>query len=174
MLLLVNVDDMSAEGLPYVIDGLMARGAKSVHVVQAITKKGRLEFLFFVDAPEERVETLGGFLASEVGTLGVRVFEPRHIRFEYRVRKMRLIAQTGGEPVQVSVRVKEILGREQQVISIKAESEDLQVALAQLEQAGSGISFTALKGFVEQAALGQENSALQGIQVEYPLGRVSD
>lgn len=41
MLLLVNVDDISGEVIPHVIDGLMARGAESVHVVQAITKKGR-------------------------------------------------------------------------------------------------------------------------------------
>jgi len=40
---------------------------------------------FFVDAPEERVETLGVFLAGEVSALGVRVFDPRHICFEYRV-----------------------------------------------------------------------------------------
>ncbi len=167
MLLLVNADDISGEAIPHVIDGLMARGAESVHVVQAITKKGRLEFLFLVDAPEEQVETLGGFLASELGTLGVRVFDPRHIHFEYRVRQVRLIAQAGGEPVQVPVRVKEVLGEDGRVLSVKAECEDLRAALVQFEQAGAEVSFAALKGLVEQTALGQENRVLRGIQAEY-------
>jgi uncharacterized protein (DUF111 family) len=160
MLLLVNVDDISGEVIPHLIEGLMARGAESVHVVQAITKKGRLEFLFFVDAPAEQVETLGGFLAGEIGTLGVRVFDPRHIRFEYRLRQVRLTAQSVKDPVQVPVRVKEILGQESQVVSVKAEYEDLRAAVAQFEQVGLGVSFGDLKRLVEQVALNQESNWL--------------
>ena len=167
MLLLVNVDDISGEMIPHVIEGLMARGAESVHMVQTIAKKGRLGFLLFVDAPEERVEAMGGFLASEVGTLGLRVFEPRHVCFEYRVVQVRLTARTGSDPVQTLVRVKEVLNEEGRVVSVKAEYEDLRVALVQFEQAGMGVSLAALKGLVEQTALGQENSALQSIQAEY-------
>jgi uncharacterized protein (DUF111 family) len=173
MLLLVNVDDISGEMIPYVIEGLMARGAESVHVVQAITKKGRLEFLFFMDAPAEQVEVLGGFLAEEIGTLGIRVFDPHHICFEYRMRQVRLTAQTSGDPVQVLVGVKEILGEDGQVMSVKAEYEGLRAAVARLEQVGLGVSFGALKRLVEQAALEQENGlagelgAVPGIQVEY-------
>ena len=168
MLLLVNVDDhISGEAIPHVIDGLMARGAKSVHVVQAITKKGRLEYLFFIDAPQERVATLGAFLASELGTLGVRVFDPRHICFEYRVRQVRLTVQADTEPVQAIVHVKEILGEEEQVISVKAESEELRAALARLEQAGAEMSFVALKRLAEQTALEQEGRSLGKVQAEY-------
>jgi len=171
MLLLVNVDDVSGEVIPHIIDGLMTRGAKSVHVVQAITKKGRLEFLFLVDAPEERVETLGGFMASETGTLGMRVFDPRHIQFEYRVRQVQVTAQTGEKPVQALVRVKEVLDKEDRIISVKVECDDLRQALVQFEQAGVEISFAALKGLVEQTSLGQENRALRGIQAKYPANK---
>jgi len=107
----------------------MACGANSVHVVQAITKKGRLEYLFFVDANSEDVERLAAYLAS--------------------------------------VRVKEILDKDQ-VISRKAEYEDLKLALAQFERAGLPISYVDLKGFVEQAATGQGSLTLRGIQVEHP------
>jgi len=174
MLLLANVDDVSGEVIPHAIEGLMARGANSVHVVQAITKKGRLEYLFFVDANSEDVKILAAYLASEMGTLGVRVFDPQHIYFEYRLRQVGLIAQMGGEPVRVSVRAKEILDEEGQVISTKAEYEDLRLALAQFERAGLQISFADLKRFVEQAAAGQGNRTLRGIQVEHPMTRVSD
>jgi uncharacterized protein (DUF111 family) len=167
MLLLVNVDDISGEMIPHVIEGLMARGARSAHVVPAITKKGRLDYLFFVDAPEEDIERLGGFLASELGTLGARVFDPRHIRFEYRVRQVRLTAQVDEEPVQALVHVKEILGEEGQVVSVKAECEDLQKALVLLERTATEISLTALRRLVEQTALGQENCSLRDVQAEY-------
>jgi len=122
----------------------MACGANSVHVVQAITKKGRLEYLFFVDANSEDVERLAAYLAP-IG----------------------LIAQTEGEPVRATVRVKEILDKDQ-VISRKAEYEDLKLALAQFERAGLPISYVDLKGFVEQAATGQGSLTLRGIQVEHP------
>lgn len=166
MLLLVNVDDISGEAIPHVIDGLMAQGAKSAHVVQAVTKKGRLDYLFFVDAPEERVERLAKYLASELGTLGVRVFDPRHIRFQYRVRQVQLTAQTGTQPVQTIINVKQILDKEERVISIKAECEDLRLALAQLEQAGAEVSLTALKRLVEQMVSEQEDCSLQNIQIK--------
>jgi len=167
MLLLVNVDDISGEVIPHVIDGLTARGANSVHVVQAITKKGRIGYLFFVDAPEGQVDVLANFLACELGTLGVRVFDPDHICFEYRTRQVRLTAKTGAEPVRVLVRVKEILGEEEgAVVSVKAEWEDLQAALVQLEQAGVEVSLAALKRLVEQAVSGHEDGSLRGIQTE--------
>lgn len=168
MLLLVNVDDVSGEAIPHVIDGLMARGALSAHVVQAITKKGRLDYLFFVDAPEEQIERLAEFLASELGTLGVRVFDPRHICFQYRVRQVQLTVQAGAKPVQALIRVKEILDQEEKrVISVKAECEDLRSALARLKQAGAEVSFTALKRLVEQTVSGQKDYSLQNIQIEY-------
>jgi uncharacterized protein (DUF111 family) len=167
MLLLVNVDDISGEGIPHVIDDLMAQGARSVHVVQAFTKKGRLGYLFFVDAPEERVERLAGFLASELGTLGVRVFDPRHLCFEYRVRRVRLTARVGEEPAQALVAVKEILGEGGQVVSVKAEFEDLRAALVQLEQVGVELSLAALKRLVEQTALGPGECSLPNVQAEY-------
>jgi len=127
MLLLSNVDDISGELIPHAIDGLMARGASSVHVVQAITKKGRLEFLFFVDAEQEYIESLASYLALELGTLGVRVFDPDHIKFEYRVCRVRLTTPEA-EGAQALVRVKQLLGSEGQVLSVKAELDSCRIS----------------------------------------------
>ncbi len=172
MLLLVNVDDISGETIPYIIDELMARGAANVHVVQALTKKGRLEYLFLVDAPEEQIEAMGGFLTAELGTLGLRILETRHIRFEYRVVPVRLTAQVGEAPVQMLVRVKEVVGKGRETVYVKAEHEDLQAALTRFRQAGVSVSLAALKGLVEQTALGREDCSCQGIQAEYLGGSV--
>ncbi|MEA3376877.1 MAG: nickel insertion protein [Chloroflexota bacterium] len=171
MLLLVNVDDISGEMLPHVIDGLMARGAGSVHAVQALTKKARLEYLFWIDAPEACIEELAAFLVSETGTLGLRVFEPRHIRFEYRIRQARLTAQNEEGDVEALVRVKEVLSDAGELTSVKAECDDLRTALARFREAGVDISFAALKGLVEQLPWAQQDPACGEIRAEYPAGR---
>jgi uncharacterized protein (DUF111 family) len=152
MLLLVNVDDISGEIIPYLIEGLMERGAGSVHVVQAITKKGRLEFLFFIDTPREAVHCLAEFLAAETGTLGVRAFETNHIRFEYRFRTVRVTFQSAASMMHAVVQVKEVIGEEGEISSRKAEQEDLRRVVAEIRAAGHQISFPALKRLVEQTA----------------------
>jgi pyridinium-3,5-bisthiocarboxylic acid mononucleotide nickel chelatase len=167
MLFLVNVDDVSGEILPHLIEGLLKRGATNVHVVQALTKKGRTEHLFFVDAPEDRIHTLGMFMVDELGTIGMRVFETQHICFEYRVSQVKLIAQAGAEPIQASVRVKEVFNGEGQLASVKAEYEDLREVLDRFQRAGLGVSFTALKTLVEQTASGRQTCVLPGIQAGY-------
>lgn len=166
MLILVNVDDISGELLPHVIDGLLARGAANVHAIQSITKKGRLGYIFFVDAPEEHLDDLGSFLVSEVGTIGVRVLDSRHIRFDYRIRNMRLSVRESERAVEALVRVKEIYDGDQQVLSVKAEYDDLRSALAQFENAGVRVSLAALKRLVEQNAAGQSNGSQGAIHVE--------
>ena len=168
MLLMMNVDDISGEALPHLIDELHNRGANSVHVVQALTKKGRLEYLFWVDAPEECVEALGGYLAQETGTLGVRVFDPHHIRFDYRVRPAEIEAQGERGDVEARIQVKEVLARDGRVTSVKAECDDLRAALAVLQEKGLEVSFSALKRLVEQAALTDQEQALGPIRVIYP------
>jgi hypothetical protein len=166
MLILVNVDDISGELLPHIIDGLLTRGAENVHAIQSVTKKGRLGYMLFVDAPPEHLDSLGSFLVSEVGTIGMRVLNSRHVRFDYRMRTMRLTVRESDSLVQTLVRVKEIISGDSQVLSVKAEYEDLRSALAELEEAGVRISLAALKRLVEQRATGENSSAQSGIQVK--------
>jgi len=169
MLMMMNVDDISGEALPHIIEELMNRGACSVHVVQGLTKKGRLEYLFWVDAPEEYVEPLGAYLATETGTLGVRVFDPKHIRFEYRFQRAQIQAGQGDVAVVALIKVKEVLNQDGQVISVKAESDDLRSALADLREGGIEVSFSALKRLVEQNVLDAQQRVVQGIHVAYPV-----
>lgn len=172
MLLLANVDDVSGELIPHAIDGLMARGACSAHVVQAITKKGRIGFLFFVDSPQEYVEDLASYLALELGTIGVRVFEPDHIKFSYRFCRVRLTTSKDAQ-VQALVRVKQLLDHDGEVISIKAEQDDLRAALSDLGRAESRLSFKGIKRVVEQVVQDKKSSCYQSIQAEY-LGGLQD
>jgi len=166
MLILVNVDDISGELLPHVIDGLLTRGAENVHAIQSVTKKGRVGYVLLIDTPAEHLDDLGIFLVSEVGTIGMRLLETQHIQFEYRVRQMRLTVRGNEGFVRAPVRVKEIYDRHGQVISIKAEYEDLRSALARFERAGVEISLTALKRLVEQRGADENDSSHEHIGVE--------
>lgn len=167
MLLLVNADDVSGEVVPYVIAGLMERGAKSVHVVPAITKKGRTEHLFLVDTPQAQVETLAGFLATELGVLGVRVFDPQHIRFDYRFCRVHLTMPSGDGTVQTSIQVKQVLDADGQVIAVKAENDELDKAHARLRGGGATVSRAAVKRLAELTAQSATHVSLGPINAAY-------
>lgn len=172
MLLLANVDDVSGELIPHAIDGCMARGACSVHAVQAITKKGRMEYLFFIDVEPELVDTVAGYLALELGTLGVRVLEPRHIKFAYRFCRVGLRTPSDEGP-RLIVRVKQLLGDDGQEISIKAELEDLRRSLAELTPLEPRLSLRGLKRLVEQVVEDRSDHRFWSVQAEY-LGGLED
>jgi uncharacterized protein (DUF111 family) len=161
MLMLVNVDHVNGEALPYFIESLMARGAQNVHVVQAITKKGRWEFLIFVDAPEEKIEPLGDFLVSELGTIGLRVFETRHVKFDIQILRFLLIIRKGKrELYRQPAHVKLIRNSQGEMGSLKAEYEDLRGCVKQLQQENVEIPLSALKKLVEHMALQEEKRAV--------------
>jgi len=172
MLLLANVDDVSGELIPHAIEGCMARGACSVHVVQAITKKGRLEYLFLIDIQSEMVDAVASYLALELGTLGVRVFEPKHIKFAYRFCQVGLRTAGDREPRTV-VRVKQLLDHDGREISIKAELEDLRSSLSELTPLEPRLSLRGLKRLVEQVAEDRTDHTYLSVQAEY-LGGLED
>jgi len=169
MLLMINVDDVSGETISHVIDELMAEGAASVHVVPAITKKGRPEYLFYVDAPENRLDAIGTYFARELGTIGMRIIETRHVPFQYRMNGVRISDADAPEDPATDVRVKQVLNNDGQVVSVKADYEDIKTALARLRRSGrcKTLSFTTLKGLAEQTVLGRRDTALGNIKAMY-------
>ena len=169
MLLMANVDDVSGETVAFVIDELMTIGACSVHVVPAITKKGRPEYLFYVDAKEDLVEELGAYFARELGTIGMRIFETRHIAFQYRMETVRLSVTVAEDDRTLDVRVKKIINPAGEVVSAKADYEDIKSALKIIREDGryKALAFTALKGLAEQTALANANRSLGGIKAIY-------
>ncbi len=166
MLVLVNADNVSGEGLPYLIDGLMERGAASVHAVPAITKKGRSEFLFFIDAPKSCLEELREFLGLELDTLGMRVIEPEHLPFApIHTLLVRIFPEGSSEGAEV--RVKKLSGG-RNPLSCKAEYDDLHQALSLFKESFP-ISFKTIKSAVELAAMTGEKIHVCGL-VFSPLG----
>lgn len=156
MLLMVNVDDVTGELVSHVINEVMTMGANNVHVVPAVTKKGRPEYLFYVDAEPDKVEDLGLYFARELGTIGMRLFESSHMAFKYRFQTVRVKWDDGSKKVYRTIRVKAILDKNGQIISAKADYDDLKNTLTDFKGFGlpHTLGFNAFKGMVEQTILG--------------------
>jgi uncharacterized protein (DUF111 family) len=170
VLMMVNVDDVSGETVPYLFEILMNMGAKNVHAIPAFTKKGRPEFIFFIDTPREKVAEISDFLVSELGTLGVRVFEAsEHIEFPYQVKESRLVIQdetTGEEASSHTIAVKLVHDSQGRIAAAKAEYGDLKCALEFLSRMGVHVSLFTLKRLVETAVLEGKSSTYQNVRVE--------
>ncbi len=67
-----NIDDMSAEVFPYVIEQALSQGALDAFVVPTVGKKGRPAHLLTLLCPPERQGELTRLLFRETTTLGVR------------------------------------------------------------------------------------------------------
>lgn len=170
VLIMVNVDDVAGETVPYLFASLMDMGAKNVHAVPALTKKGRQEFIFLIDVPREHVTRIGDFLVRELGTLGLRVFEAsEHVEFPYREKECRLFVQdetTGEDAATHTISVKLIRDSLGQMAAVRAEYEDLRRALVSLAEMGIHISIGSLRKLVEVAVWEGKSCVHRNLRVE--------
>jgi uncharacterized protein (TIGR00299 family) protein len=88
-----NVDDVTAEVLSYTLQKLMDAGARDASAVPLMMKKGRMGYLVRVIAAPAESHRLGRLMASELGTLGVRMVSSVH-----RIRLRRTIL-----PVEMTI-----------------------------------------------------------------------
>jgi pyridinium-3,5-bisthiocarboxylic acid mononucleotide nickel chelatase len=68
-----NIDDMTPELFPHVIDRLLAAGAQDAWVTPIVMKKGRPAFTLSALAPRAMSEGLATVLFEETSTLGLRI-----------------------------------------------------------------------------------------------------
>ena len=123
MLIMINVDDISGEVVPFVIDGALERGAINVHVVQALTKKGRPEYLFFVEVENSNFESVSAFLYSQLGSLGMKIFETKHLNLNYETELVKVNIK--GNSINEYVSVKISKNKKGKILSVSAEFEDV-------------------------------------------------
>jgi uncharacterized protein (DUF111 family) len=167
---MVNVDDVAGETVPYLFEALMNMGAKNVHAVPALTKKGRQEFIFLIDVSREHLARMGDFLVSELGTLGLRVFEAsEHIEFPYQQKECKLVVMdeaTGEDAATHVIAVKLISDSRGQLAAVKAEYEDLRSALNFLAALDVRVSLGTLRNLVEIVAWEGQSRMHGNIRVE--------
>jgi uncharacterized protein (DUF111 family) len=148
MLLMTTVDDLPAEGLPYIIERILDSGAKNVHVVNALTKKGRMEYIVFVDVDQEYLNDITSLFALEFGTLGIKAFHSEHIMLPYELLSKNIIIKAQEIEYSYEVQIK-FLKKENKVVSLKSEYEDIKKMALDLDSKGIKIPFSKLKSIIE-------------------------
>ncbi|MBN1153185.1 MAG: DUF111 family protein [Dehalococcoidia bacterium] len=78
LLLLAQVDHACGDIISSVMEQLTSAGARNVHLVPSLTKKGRPGYLLYVDVPADRLAEVEQLLALELGVLGWRILEAEH------------------------------------------------------------------------------------------------
>ncbi len=151
MLLMTTIDDLPAEGLPYIIERTLNEGANNIHVLNAITKKGRMEYIVFVDVDKNKLEDICSLLALEFGTLGIKSFEYKHLKFPFEIESKTVTVKAENIGLESNVRVK-YLKNKGDVISLKAEYEDIKPIALKLDSKGIKIPLLKLKTLIEAKA----------------------
>lgn len=155
MLLMTHVDNINAEQVPYLIEQLMEKGAGNVHVINAMTKKGRQEYILLIDTTEADVRKISSYIAAELGTLGVRCLRADHILFVSSIKTMKISLRdaVGKMVFEDSIDVKLIKDESGSPLTVRVEYESLKATAKAIEKAGSGLTFYELKQMIESKAL---------------------
>lgn len=164
MLLMVNIDNVPGDQLNYLIDGILNTGAKNVNVVQALTKKNRFGYLFFIDAEDEFVDPIAAFLARETGTLGVRLLESTHRKNAYTFHQVRIFIPQREDcktELEAFIQVKLVINGDDEIVSARAEYSDLEAACQQARSYGIEVSLAEIKALAELTAI-QESKHTNG------------
>lgn len=151
MLLMTTIDDLPAEGLPYVIERTLEKGANNIHVLNAITKKGRMEYIVLVDTNEDRLEDVCSLLALEFGTLGIKTLEYNHIKFPFEIKSKTVTVKTKNIDSESNVRIKYLKNKDE-IISLKAEYDDIKPIALELDSKGIKIPLSKIKTLIEAKA----------------------
>lgn len=149
---MITVDDIPAEGLPHVIERTLERGAKNIYVLNGITKKGRFGYIFFVEVDKNHLEEVSALLALNLGTLGIKTIETNHIQLPFEIHSRTVTFETVNEEFESEIRIKYIKNNDDQIISLKAEYEDIKRMTMLLESKGIKIALAKLKTIVEAEA----------------------
>ena len=152
MLLMTTIDDLPVESLPYIIERTLDEGANNIHVLNAITKKGRMEYMVLVDVDKNRLDDICSLLALEFGTLGIKTFEYNHLKFPFEIETKIVTVTAENIALESNIRVKYLKKNENEVTSLKAEYEDIKALVLALDSHGIKIPFSKLKTIIEAKA----------------------
>lgn len=152
MLIMTTIDDLPPEGIPYITDKIIDAGAKNVHIINALTKKGRMEYIVLVDFEEEFFDDISSLLALEFGTIGMKIFRHEHKKFPYELIEKRVLIKINDTKFEYDLKIKYLFSLDNKLISLKAEYEDLKLLARDLNSKDYDISFSKLKTIIEAEA----------------------
>jgi uncharacterized protein (TIGR00299 family) protein len=86
LVLSANIDDMTPEGMSYLIDALLAAGSLDAWVTPIVMKKGRPAWVVSALAPSRARDAVVEALFAESTTLGVRLHPVERRKLYYEIR----------------------------------------------------------------------------------------
>jgi len=125
MLIVVALDDVSGDTTSYVIDKLLDKGAKNVHITQTVTKKGRIGLIFFIDVDEKNLDDVGEVIMTELGSTGYNVISAKHFQANTRLAVHRVIVRSKKESFDGAVRIKSSVSPKGKLVKVDPEYDDL-------------------------------------------------
>ncbi len=147
-LIIAQVDHSSGEVIGHSIQILLQMGAWNVQLLQSITKKNRPGYMLFIDLPEDTVERVASFLASELGIWGYHILESQHVHFEVFFKEKTLRLAAGEHNAIIKIKPKYIADRSK-LLSIKVDHDQLVQVQEQLKDWGFNLPLAALRSSIE-------------------------
>ena len=163
MIIIAALDDVSGAMTSYTIEKLLDKGANNVHVVQTVTKKGRMGLLFFIDVDERHVEGVGEVVMSELGSIGYNVACTKHVHGTSRVSVHRVILRDNTGSVEEPVQIKRSFSPKGRLIRVEAEFDDLlRIVEEAKKRLGHDVTPRELKKKIEEdATMGRDETKLE-------------
>ena len=103
-----NIDDMSAEYVPYVFEKILDSGANDVWSQNILMKKGRPAFKISILCHENLVRDIINILKNETSTFGVRIYDTGREAFERKIES--ISTKYGDINVKLKLDSNEIIG----------------------------------------------------------------
>lgn len=89
-----NIDDLNPQVYEYVIEKLLAQGARDVWMTPIVMKKGRPAITLSVLAAAPLLESIVSILFAETSTIGIRYYS---VQRQIAEREMKMVATSWGE-----------------------------------------------------------------------------
>lgn len=125
MIIIAALDDVSGVTTSYAIEKLLDEGANNVHVIQTVTKKGRMGLLFLIDVEEKNLEEVGEVVMRELGSIGYNVIGTKHVHAATRVSVHKVILRHNKESVEERVQIKRSFSSKGELVKVEVEFDDL-------------------------------------------------
>jgi uncharacterized protein (DUF111 family) len=164
LLIMAQVDDAPGELIEDVVERLQPAGARNVHILASLAKKGRPGHVLLIDVPEEREEEVALLLGAELGVWGYRVLDSRHRHFDIELKHTPLTVSVGEVVLAFELGWKRI-EKEGRLLAIKAEHDHLAQIRDTLEDNGVHVALRWLRAHVEQRL--SEDPALRALELAF-------
>ena len=151
LLILVQVDHISAEDLAWVIEATCMPGVRNRNLISTITKKGRAGHLLLLDIDPAAEGEIARFIAETIGSYGYHRIPTSHVHWATQIEQMEITISKEEKSISSTIRLKKRTSDQTDCTSI--ESDDLYALVKRIrEELGCSVSPMQLRRKIEVAA----------------------